>query len=248
MKKIIKKLLDKFGYEIKKTDVIREAGDIEKLLQNLKNRGLNCKSIMDVGANRTHWSRMAKRVYPLSRFYLIEPLKEMQEKLEAFCQEYKDSSYFLVGAGAKNEKMVFTIWDDLDGSSFLPPPDKKLKIIGKQRDVEIVTIDSLIETSKVDTPDLIKLDVQGFELEALKGASKTFGITEVYVLEVSLFTFGDLPNFPIFSDVINFMLERDYVVYDFPGFRRRPFDMALGQCDVCFVKRNGTLRSSNRWE
>jgi Methyltransferase FkbM domain len=96
-------------------------------------------------------------------------------------------------------------------------------------------------------PELIKLDIQGFELEALKGGSKTFGYTEVYILEVSLFPFSDLPGMPIISDVINFMLERNYVVYDFAGFLRRPLDGALGQCDICFVKRNGFLRSSIAW-
>jgi len=52
---------------------------------------------------------------------------------------------------------------------------------------------------------------------------------------------------PVFSDVINFMLARDYVVYDFAGFLRRPLDGALGQCDICFVKKNGFLRKSNDW-
>ena len=74
-----------------------------------------------------------------------------------------------------------------------------------------------------------------------------FGKTEVFILECSLFSFSDVPGMPIISDVVNFMLNRDYLIYDFPGFARRPLDGALGQCDVCFVKRNSFLRSSNDW-
>jgi hypothetical protein len=155
-----------------------------------------------------------------------------------------DQSIFLAGAGAKKDILTLTIWDDLAGSSFLPKPDKKLKDVGKQREIEIITIDDLLHSSKLNYPELIKIDIQGFELEVLKEAEKTFGNTEVYILEVSQFPFGGTP---ILSDVINFMFERDYVVYDFPGFLRRPFDGALGQCDICFVKKDVFLRKSNAW-
>lgn len=225
----------------------RPVGDMCFLLEDLKFRGLICNSIVDVGANRADWSRIAKRVFPSAAFYLIEPQIEMKEKLELFCQDFKDSTFILSAAGSEKGILTLTIWDDLAGSSLRPFPDEKLKALGKQRDVEIITIDDLISNSKIQMPELIKLDIQGFELEALKGAALTFGYTEVYILEVSLFCFDDVPGIPIFSDVINFMLDRGYVVYDFPGFLRREYDGALGQCDICFVKKNGFLRKSDRW-
>ncbi len=254
MKKIIKNILKSAGFEINKvyTDRIgsdkRPVGRIDTFLQDIKKRGLECRTILDVGANNTIWSRMAKSIYPDTVFYLIEPQHEMKEKLEKFCNEFNDSKYVLAGAGAKNDVMVLTMWDDLAGSSFVPKADAELIKSKKQREVQVITIDALIESSTIQIPELIKLDIQGFELEALKGASKTFGNTEVYILEVSLFSFSDEQGAPIFSDIVNFMLEKDYVVYDFPGFLRRPIDGALGQCDICFVKRNGFLRKLNVWE
>lgn len=254
MKKIIKNLFRLTGFEIKKLPkgtfgvANRPIGSMSILLEDIKSRGLTCNTILDVGANTGSWSRMAKKIFTNASFCLIEPQIEMKGHLENFCSEFTNSVYFLAGAGAKKETLTFTVWDDLAGSSFLPLPDENLKNKGKQRDIEILTIDDLIDASKINMPELIKLDIQGFELEALKGAAKTFGYTEVYILEVSLFAFGNMQNTPLFAEVVNFMLDRDYVVYDFPGFGRRPYDGALGQCDICFVKKEGLLRASNNWD
>jgi len=255
MKNLIKKIINLIGYEVRKIDLSyleigsdkRPVGSFKFLLEDIKHRGLNCKTILDIGANRANWSRLAKEIYPEASFCLIEPQIEMKDDLEKFCKEFPDSIYFLVGAGAKKDILTLTVWDDLAGSSFLPKPNENLKQKGKQREIEIISVDDLLDSSKIKYPEIIKIDIQGFELEALKGAEKTFGYTEVYILEVSLFSFSDVPNMPIFSDVINFMLERNYVVYDFPGFIRRPLDGALAQCDICFVKKDGFLRSSNDW-
>ena len=255
--RIIKVIFSFLGYKISKIKEIepvaiasknRPVGHMDFLLDDLKGRGLLCKNILDVGANSASWSRMAKTIFPFANFFLIEPQIELEEHLQAFCNEFPGSVHFLAGAGANKGKKLLTIWDDLSGSSFLPFKNDELLEKDKQREVEVVTIDSLLGQNLIEIPQLIKLDIQGFELEALKGAEETFGQTEVYILEVSLFSFDDVPGMPIFSDIINFMLEREYVVYDFPGFLRRPFDGALGQCDICFVKRNGFLRSSNRWQ
>lgn len=256
MKFFLKRLFNSLGYELrnikttKKIEALcnRPVGSMDTFLEDLKIRGLECKSILDVGANSSSWSRLAKKVFHNANFYLIEPQIEMEDKLIAFTNEVSNSAYFLNGAGAKKEILTLTIWDDLAGSSLLPKEDEKLLINGKQRKIEIVKIDDLIESNKIRLPELIKLDIQGFELEALKGASKTFGYTEVYIVEVSLFSFSDGPGMPIISDVINFMLGYDYVVYDFAGFLRRPLDGALGQCDICFVKKDGFLRKSNDWQ
>lgn len=253
MKGLIKKALQFFGYDILKLNPFppgaaqRPVGDMKKLLEDMKVRGLNCKSIMDVGANVSDWSRMAKEVFHDARYCLIEPQVEMEPYLKAFCQISKGSVYFLAGAGKRVEEKALTVWDDMAGSSFLPPENDDLKISGKQRVINMISIDSIIEDKLFDVPEIVKLDVQGYELEALKGAEKIFGKTEVFILEVSLFAFSDVPGIPLFADVIKFMNDRDYVVYDFPGFSRRPLDGALAQCDVCFVKKNSFLRASNDW-
>jgi FkbM family methyltransferase len=257
MKTVLKSIFNAMGYEIRKINPFpdneikvggdrRVVGDMEHLLEDLKFRGLKCKSILDIGANRVGWSTIAKQIFPDANFCLIEPQLELEDYLKSFCTATNNSVYFIAGAGQKDEKKYLTIWDDLQGSSFLPEESENLKTDNKQRAIDIITIDGIIQSGKFAVPELVKLDIQGFELEALKGASGLFGKTEVFILEVSLFPF--IKGMPVFADVVNFMLEKGYLVYDFPGFLRRPLDGALGQCDICFVKQDGFLKTSNNWD
>ena len=254
MKKLLKKILALAGYHLQKNQPAippghpsRPVGNFTQLLQDLKERGLDCKQVLDVGANAGHWSGMANLIFPNAKYLLIEPQEEMKAKLEQLCAIQTNMHFVLAGAGPKATEMVLTVWDDLLGTSLLPAPDAALKANNKQRTIPIVTIDGLLDSGKMKVPELVKLDIQGFELEALRGAEKLFGQTEVFILEVSMFAFDGHQNQPEFFEVVQFMFERGYVVYDFPGFGRRPYDGALGQCDICFVKQNGFLRSSDRW-
>ncbi len=188
MKNLIKRMLYSMGYEIRNLRVPpcstrRPVGNFKVLLEDLKARGLTCKTILDVGANKTTWSRMAKKIYPEANFVLIEPQIEMKDDLERFCEEFKGSVYFLAGAGAKKGTLTLTIWDDLAGSTFALKPDENLKKTGKQREIEIITIDDLIDSGKIDNPELIKLDIQGFELK--RGAEDIWLHRGLYFRSVS---------------------------------------------------------------
>lgn len=248
MRRLAKQIFRRLGYDVHRFD--RNAphlvGDMRLLLEDLRVRGLNPQSILDVGANRGAWSRVAKAVFPMANCFLIEPQIEMKPFLDAFCQEFRGSKWFLEGAGATPGELTLTIWDDLGGSSFLPPESKEVEEAGKQRRVPIITIDSLIQEGAITMPQLVKLDIQGFELEALQGGATLFGSTEVFILEVALFRF--MKGQPLFHEVALFMADRGYFVYDFAGFNRRPYDGALGEVDVCFVKREGFLRANNYWD
>jgi FkbM family methyltransferase len=219
--------------------------EMQALLVELRGRGLDCRSILDVGAYLGDWSRLAKRVFPSARCFLIEPQVEMRRSLEAFCAEYPDSRWFLAGAGPAAGELTLTHWGDVSGASFLPEASPEPLPPVQQRRVSVVTIDSLLEEGSIAMPELVKLDVQGFEIEALRGGQRLFGNVEAFILETSLFRF--IPGMPIFHEVVAFMAERDYLAYDLGGLLRRPYDRALGQVDVCFARRRGALRASDRW-
>jgi FkbM family methyltransferase len=214
--------------------------------QLIQKSGIHIHSILDIGANSAIWSKEAKKFFPEAVFYLIEPQIEMEPFLIEFCKNSPKSKYFLAGAGPKKDKLTLTLWKDLQGSSLLLEPSVQKIADGVQRSVPIVSVDELIESAAIQIPSICKLDIQGFELEALKGAEKLFGYTEIFIIEVSLYEF--LPTQPLINEVISFMYDRKYTIYDIPGYSHRPLDGALAQVDVCFVKSDSKLVGSNLWQ
>jgi hypothetical protein len=61
-------------------------------------------------------------------------------------------------------------------------------------------------------PYLIKVDVQGGELDVLEGGQRALMSAEAVSLEVSLFQF--FKGGPQLSEVVEYMKKRDFVVFD----------------------------------
>jgi FkbM family methyltransferase len=224
----------------------RSIGDIARFLVDIRSRGFVPRGIIDVGANQGNWTRLALSTFPKTPIIMIEPQDEMQPYLSELSKGHTTCYHVKAGAGREPGELVQTIWKDLAGSSFLPEVDSGQLQTGSQRKTPVITIDQLLsETYPNFSPDLVKLDIQGFELEALAGAQTIFGRTEVFVVETSLFRF--MPRQPITREVISFMFDRGYELYDITDFLRRPSDGALGQVDLAFVKSGGSFRADAKW-
>lgn len=234
--------VDRFP-DLPPTPGVHGISSMEEFLRFLRGLNFHPRCVLDVGANETRWAALASEIFPGARFVLIEPQSEWLPALNRFCANHPSARFVSAGAGPEPGQAVLTVWDDLAGSSFIVPADERAIASGRQRVLPIVTIDAEFE-SEPHLPDLVKLDIQGYELEALKGASRLFGRTEVFILEVSLVTGTPIPSL---SEVVEFMTARGYQVYDICGFLRRPLDDALSQVDLVFARTDGVLCRDKRW-
>jgi hypothetical protein len=94
-------------------------------------------------------------------------------------------------------------------------------------------------------PQLVKIDAEGFEFEILKGARTLIGKVELFLLELPFFQ--PRGNALIFSDAVAQMSRYGYEVYDFTMFMKRPYDQAMGQCEIAFARKDGWLRRYKGW-
>ncbi|MEB3350071.1 MAG: FkbM family methyltransferase [Cyanobacteriota bacterium] len=93
-------------------------------------------------------------------------------------------------------------------------------------------------------PNLLKLDLQGHELAAMRGAGDGLARFGVIICELSVIPIGGVPAF---AEVNRFFEEQGYRLYDVLPQYDRPLDGALWQMDAFYVRRGSALVSSTSW-
>jgi FkbM family methyltransferase len=244
LKNMIKKLFNRMGYEIKPIDkgggLIRTTvGESYTLVHKL---GFSPVTVIDIGiATGTDDLYTA---FPDSYFLLVEPLKEFEPTIISILQKYK-GSYIMAAAGSSSGQVTFNAHPKHMSGSSLLKESMGSEADGYEITVPMIKIDDVVKEKQLKGPYLIKVDVQGAELDVLNGALQTLLETEVVALEVSLFEF--MKGAPQFFDVISYMKNHGFVAFDIvPGWNR-PLDNALGQVDIVFVKENGRFRQNHSY-
>ncbi len=208
-------------------------------LENLYKNGFRPTKIIDVGAFEGEWTKEVSSIFDEASFLMIEAQSSKEDKLKLMKSNKIDYRISLLGP-LSGQKAKFYINETV--SSALPESEKE-----NQEYVEIpmYTLDEILAEKLFTNADFLKLDVQGYELEVLKGASNVLRNVEVVLMEVSLIEINN--GAPLIKDVINFMDERGFVCYDICSMIRRPLDRALWQTDLIFVKKNSKLVASKKY-
>jgi len=215
---------------------------MEFVLHHLFQKGFKPEIVLDLGAAKGYWSEYAQSFFPEATFYMVDPLQESEVRLQELCESSDRFHYILCAVGDRTDQLLMNVTTDLDGSSLLSfnrPPEPQDRV------VELRRVDDLLAEGKLKPPQLVKMDLQGYELKALEGGQRLFETADVFIMETSLFEF--MPEQPLVHEVVAYMAARNYVVFDIAGHIRRPYEDDLGQVDFVFVKRDSPLRASNRW-
>jgi FkbM family methyltransferase len=243
LKQFGKDIAGGFGLEIRRKRVETPAGtpraSMSGALRQLTSLGFKPATVIDVGV-ATQTLQLYQE-FADSSFLLIEPLVEFEPFLRKTCASYR-AQYVLAAAGETPGTATINVHPDKDGSSLLKEVEGA-SVDGMPREVPVVTIDQVCAKKGLAGPYLIKGDVQGAELQVLAGAERTLRETEVVILEVTLF--GTMIGGPQVYDVVAQMKRYGFVVYDMWGHNYRPFDNALCQLDMGFVREQGRFRESH---
>jgi FkbM family methyltransferase len=154
-------------------------------LERLKALGFSPDTILDVGANAGDWARGVWGVWGASvpLVLMVEGFEEHAGALEATGFPFVVS---LAGALPRLVDFYVSAHAHTGNSVFRENSKHAEEFLPQQRPVR--TLDQLVASYASGTarPQLLKLDVQGYELEVLKGATGVLASVEVLLVETSI--------------------------------------------------------------
>lgn len=200
---------------------------------------LHVASVVDVGANRGQFTLLMAGLFPDARILAFEPLIEPFRKLLDVTAKHHKVRAFNAAIGPTRTTMPMNVSKRDDSSSLLPISTAQETIFpntGHARvdQVRVAPLGDFMDDMDLARPSLLKIDVQGFELEVLKGSADCLDAFDAVYVEAS---FVQLYNGqPFASDIIDYLHQRDFRlrgIYNLSQMR----DGRAVQADFLFYRR-----------
>jgi FkbM family methyltransferase len=200
----------------------------------------NCDALIDIGANRGTFTDFFLATNKDIRSYLFEPLPELfkflklkypnKSRIIIFNKAISNNvgtSFFHVAANDGQSSSLYEI-----GERHKQAAPHALEV--KEIEVEVSTLDIILKDEIFENA-FLKIDVQGAELQVLKGAANTLNRTAAIHVEVSIQSLykGDTLGYEIWDYLANC----GFTLYGMdPWFRDAKANGELLQCDLFFIK------------
>jgi FkbM family methyltransferase len=160
------------------------------LVTALRAKGLGVRGVVDVGANVGQFARAVTTVFPGMPIVSVEPSPEAAAVARSRLQKVKDWTLLETAVGATIGTATLRIHRYSPSSSLLPARPGYVAAYGKDPnerlvEVPLTTLDVLLQDSKLPAPWLLKLDVQGFEADVLRGSAQVLGRCSHVLVEAS---------------------------------------------------------------
>ncbi len=171
--------------------------------------GLDIGTIVDVGANKGQFALLAAEVFPDATVYCFEPLEEPAARLRKMLGT--GVTLFETAIGRSESHGVIHVSRRANSSSLLPIAKQSEVFPGtelrEKRVVSVAPLTKYLSAENLKQPALLKIDVQGYELEVLKGCAELLFVFQYIYLECSFVELYHGQS--LAGDVILYLLRRN---------------------------------------
>jgi FkbM family methyltransferase len=231
----------------RRTAAVGSAESLRASIERLRDSGVEITRVVDGGAFRGHWVEVFRQVFPDARALLVEPQSRHADQLRRYAAEAQARTTLvpvLLGASSA-DAVAFHVLDDQHDGPGSSVMRELSDVAGHTEFVPMRTLRQILEETDFETPEFVKLDVQGYELEVLRGLGDLLGDVDFVLLEVAVIPYNE--GAPLMVEVLGWMEDRGFVVHDLAGETRLP-DGTLAQVDVLFARSDLAIRKSLKVE
>jgi FkbM family methyltransferase len=166
----------------------------------------SAQTIIDIGANVGFFSKLCRELFPDARVYAIEPIPQIYTCLKRNFEADQKTSLFDIAITDMNGEAMMDFDSDLSSISHLSE--------GGNVKVKTVTLDDFVAQNNITVIDVLKIDVETFEAQVLRGGKKALEMTDILFIEI---TMENNKNYTI-SSLLK-MLSTEAYDYQLVGFR-----------------------------
>ena len=193
--------------------------------------------IYDIGSSVLHWSQNAKNIWKNSKIYLFDGMTEMKLFYDEYNNKNNTTYEYNVGVLCDEDykRISFYQSDEFSGGN------SYYKEIGHRDSDKIFTdknikqkigikLETIVKIKNIPAPDLIKIDVQGAELDILKGSMELINNAKFLIVELQHIEYNK--GAPLCNQTRDFLIENGWEVY------AEKFSNNGPDADWCFINKN----------
>tara|TARA_R110002020_G_scaffold308462_2_gene524136 strand:+ start:6869 stop:8389 length:1521 start_codon:yes stop_codon:yes gene_type:complete len=157
-------------------------------LKKLRDGGFNPSVIYDIGSAVGHWREVALEIWPNAEIFMFEANEDLKE----FYEYYGWNNYHIGLLSDKDDKSTNYYYNEefIGGNSYYKEntdtySEEKFRVLKSEK------LETVIQRKGWPMPDLIKLDVQGAEIDILNGSGEILKYPEYIIVELQHLNFNE---------------------------------------------------------
>ena len=184
--------------------------------------------VLDLGANCGFFSLRILDIYPDAKIYAVEPQQSLVKSFSNCVNQNQLSDKIEIKQGAVGDKVGRSFFYENRSpiSASLLKEKVSRRSIRKKYEIDLITVDQFCIDSNISCIDILKIDVEGSEIDVLKGANDIMNTVKVLFIEIH-------PPFATANQIENILNQYNLV-------RDKTLERAqTNDHDLVFTKNNG---------
>ena len=213
---------------------------MDDFLRYLARNEYRPRVIVDGGAHLGWFARQAYARFPDAEIHLFEPQPACAPALQKLCGRQR-LNFHPVALTSERKRIVMVCDGQLDTGAYVAASVDHLG----NTEVQGETLDNIFlwRVKEADRA-FVKLDLQGHEIEALKGARALLPRIEIVLTEFSFYTQLNEATVP---EIFRFFDEAGFDLFDIVSVSQRSRDGRAHHGDLVFARRGTPLWRDRSW-